>query len=338
MIGVAHRHVRSGCAIVFATAVTILAFEAAGRAQNANVGGRDQGLTFASGQSVVPMFGGWSENPDGSFDLHFSYLNRNWVEELDIPVGPDNTVQPAPYGPDAGQPTHFLPRNNRWQFTVRVPKDFGSKEVVWTVTSHGQTYRAYASLKPGYVIDDYSLQHEFGSDSTHGRQPPALQLEGATQRTVKVGESVPLIAVATDPNPVRGRRGAASVSRAEGAAGGGDAAPQRGRGAREAVDVGPGSVGGDSIRTSSAGLRVAWYVYRGAGAAVTFDPRMPFKVWEDQRGGSPWAPGWQPPPIPPGNTWIHTVTFKEPGTYVLRALAHNGSKFTSEDVTFTVTR
>lgn len=65
---------------------------------------------------------------------------------------------------------------------------------------------------------------------------------------------------------------------------------------------------------------------------------MPFKVWEDQRGGSPWSPGWQPPPIPPDNRWVYHAIFQAPGTYVLRALAHNGSRFTVENVTFTVTR
>jgi hypothetical protein len=79
-------------------------------------------------------------------------------------------------------------------------------------------------------------------------------------------------------------------------------------------------------------------VYRGSSGPVTFNPLIPFKVWEDQRGGSPWSPGWQPPPIPAGNKWIYNVTFAEPGTYVLRAQARDGFLFANEDVTFTVTR
>jgi hypothetical protein len=324
-------HPRVGSAILLAVAAAMVWFGDLVSAQNTNVGGRSSGLTYASGQSVVPIFGGWSENADGSFDLHFSYLNRNWVEELDVPVGPDNRIDPLPFGPDAGQPTHFLPRNNRWQFTVRVPADFGNREVVWTLTSRGQTYRAYGVLDPGFVIDDFGIQHEFGSDSTPGRQPPALRLEIDSRKTGRVGERIALVAVATDPNPVR-PRARVGPARAEGAAGGGDPAI----GGRDAGQVGPGAVGGDSVRTSATGLRFAWYVYRGKGAAVTFDPPMPFKVWEDQRGGSPWSPGWQPPPIPPGNKWSYDVTFGEPGTYVLRALAHNGSKFTYKDVRFTI--
>ena len=57
------------------------------------------------------------------------------------------------------------------------------------------------------------------------------------------------------------------------------------------------------------GLRVAWFVYRGAGA-VTFEPEQ-FKVWEDRRVGAnpPWGPGWEPPPLPPDGKWVTKVTF-----------------------------
>jgi hypothetical protein len=81
-------------------------------------------------------------------------------------------------------------------------------------------------------------------------------------------------------------------------------------------------------------LRLAWFVYRGAGA-VTFNPRQ-FKVWEDQRGGSPWAPSWLNTPIPPGNKWVVQATFREAGTYVLRCQASDGLWDMTENVTFTV--
>src|SRR5687767_8289638 len=66
------------------------------------------------GLPVAPVFEGWIPNPDGSFDLMFGYFNRNWSEEFDVPVGPNNTI--APGGPDQGQPTHFYPRRNRFLF------------------------------------------------------------------------------------------------------------------------------------------------------------------------------------------------------------------------------
>src|SRR5262245_273587 len=84
-------------------------------------------IRFNSGQSVVPYFEGWIRNSDGTFDLVFGYFNRNWQQELAIAVGPDNDVE---FG---GQPTYFLPRRQRFIYRVRVPKDFGKKELVWTL-------------------------------------------------------------------------------------------------------------------------------------------------------------------------------------------------------------
>ena len=71
-------------------------------------------------------------------------MNRNWGEEIDIPVGTDNYFSPGPA--DVGQPTHFLPRRNRFIFEGRVPADFGDKELVWTLTSQGEERKAYGSL------------------------------------------------------------------------------------------------------------------------------------------------------------------------------------------------
>jgi hypothetical protein len=304
---------------LFVVVLVVLVLQTPGVSQGLGRG-EDRTLTYSHGQSVVPIYHGWMENPDGTFDLFFSYINRNWQEEVDIPVGPDNNIQPAPYGPDGGQPTHFFPRINRWQFSVRVPKDFGSKEIIWTLTAHGQTNRAYATLNPGYVVDEFLIQHEFGN-SERGHKRPTLQVEGPKQRAVKVGQPSMLVAVATDPNikpTPRGFTGGGPVPNPTG-------------------ELRPGTVGGDFVRGTARGLRLAWFVYRGAGE-VTFDPPIPFKVWEDQRGGSPWAPGWQPPPVPPGNKWVHNVTFKEPGTYVIRAQTHDGYLYANEDITFTVTR
>jgi len=44
------------------------------------------------------------------------------------------------------------------------------------------------------------------------------------------------------------------------------------------------------------------------------------------------------PEPPPDNKWITEVTFKEAGTYVLRAVASDGAVFTYDNVTVTVTR
>src|SRR5262252_6119311 len=77
----------------------------------------------ATGASVAPVFEGWEPNPDGTFNLYFGYQNRNWQEELDIPVGENNNFSPGP--PDRGQPTHFLVNRQKLLFAVAVPHDFG---------------------------------------------------------------------------------------------------------------------------------------------------------------------------------------------------------------------
>jgi hypothetical protein len=104
---------------------------------------------YARGQSIAPAYEGWERNDDGSFNLVFGYMNRNWEEIIDLPIGPENTIEPG--GADRGQPTHFFPRRNRFVFKIRVPADFGDRELVWTLTSNGQTERAYATLKVGLL-------------------------------------------------------------------------------------------------------------------------------------------------------------------------------------------
>ena len=45
---------------------------------------------YLRGQSIHPAFEGWWPNDDGSVTLWFGYMNSNWEEEFDIPVGTDN--------------------------------------------------------------------------------------------------------------------------------------------------------------------------------------------------------------------------------------------------------
>src|SRR5580704_12321975 len=107
--------------------------------------------SYSKGQTVYAAYEGWEQNPDGTYKLLFGYMNENWEEDFDVPIGPANNIEPG--GPDQGQPTHFYPRRNRFVFWVNVPKDFGNKEVVWTLTTHGKTSKAFASLKQDYFLD-----------------------------------------------------------------------------------------------------------------------------------------------------------------------------------------
>jgi len=96
----------------------------------------------ASGGPVIPIFEGWYQNPDGTYELSFGYYNVNTEEVLEVPLGPDNFIEPQEL--DGGQPTRFetAPEGDRrhWGvFTATVPADFGDRDVVWTLRSSGQT-------------------------------------------------------------------------------------------------------------------------------------------------------------------------------------------------------
>ena len=121
-----------------------------------------QSLTYSSGQPVSPAFEGWEEDKDGAHYFVFGYMNKNWEEELDVPIGAGQ--QFLAWRPDRAQPTHFLPRRNRFVFRVRVPQGFTEKdELVWMLTTHGRTTKAYASLRADYLVDDVVKASETGA-------------------------------------------------------------------------------------------------------------------------------------------------------------------------------
>src|SRR3954463_16755319 len=114
-----------------------------------------------TGQSIVPVFEGWERNPDDTFSLVFGYMNRNYAEGISVGVGAANRFEPG--DTDRGQPTYFYPRRQQFQFRARVAKDWGDKELVWTLTVNGQTERAYGSLKPVW-----ELSRSVIIDNVHG--------------------------------------------------------------------------------------------------------------------------------------------------------------------------
>ncbi len=278
---------------------------------------------YLKGRSVSPAYEGWWPNDDGTFKLFFGYMNSNWEEEFDVPVGPENNI--APGGPDQGQPTHFYPQRNPFLFTVDVPADFGTRELIWTLTTNGRTEHAYASLKSDYRIDPQVISTEVGGDNGSLRDElrtniaPAITLEGMEQRSARVGEPLDLAAHVVDPDNI----------------------PQRRRRPQDAPTLAtellyrPMS---SVVAASGAGLRFSWIVYRGPASQVSFDP-VQMKTWTDTRvyANSPWSPPWIIPEPPADNQWAVKATFAEPGTYVLRAVASDGSMFTYENLTVTVT-
>jgi hypothetical protein len=122
-----------------------------------------------SGAVVTPAFEGWYPNKDGTFSISFGYFNHNTDEAVDVPIGPDNFIEPGPQ--NQGQPSHFEPKRNWGVFAVNVPADFGKKEVTWTLKVRGTTVAIPGNLRPNWQID--ALEGEAGSGNT----PPVLKFD-----------------------------------------------------------------------------------------------------------------------------------------------------------------
>jgi hypothetical protein len=283
---------------------------------------------------VSPAYEGWEIGADGQRYFVFGYMNRNWEEEVDVPVGPENGFNLG--DPDQGQPTHFLPRRNRFVFRVPVPKGFSEKdELVWTLTTQGRTERAYASLRLDYQIDDVVRASETGalgagssSPEIRANKPPSIEIQGRKSITVKVNEPVSLTAAVEDDGVPR-RRGSGLAGAAVANPGSrqltADTRVNRAMLPPSRVTVG-----------KNVGLHVSWFVYRGKGR-VQFTPDQ-IMSWEDTRVGanSPWAPVWIPPQMPPDGKATVQVTFADPGIYVLRSRADDGALTADGHVTVTV--
>jgi hypothetical protein len=170
------------------------------------------------GGSVTPAFEGWYQNDDGSFSLLVGYYNRNTKEALDIPVGPDNRIEPGPV--DQGQPTHFEVGRQWGVFVIKVPKDFGKKAMTWTIVANGEVQSIPLTLNPGYPVAPYK---EIGM----GNEPPSLAFTKggpkvlgppttvAATLTGTVGQPVAIQAWVDDVKAAveeRGARGAAKVA------------------------------------------------------------------------------------------------------------------------------
>ena len=124
----------------------------------------------AFGTGVTGAFEGWFENPGGGRTFLIGYFNRNSSQELDIPIGPNNRIEPG--GPDMGQPTHFLSGRQWGMFTITVPKDFtaADQRLTWTLIANGQSTTIPLRLHPDYVVSPFT-------DTAVKNTPPTLRFE-----------------------------------------------------------------------------------------------------------------------------------------------------------------
>ncbi len=162
------------------------------------------------GVGITPAFEGWFQNADGSFSLLIGYYNRNTRQTLDIPVGPNNKIEPG--DADQGQPTFFEIGRQWGVFVIKVPKDFGNKAVTWTIVANGERSSIPFTLNKGYPIAPYK---EIGM----GNAPPVLSfVQGgpkftgpptavAATLTGRVNQPVAINVWGEDPKPTEGGGG-----------------------------------------------------------------------------------------------------------------------------------
>jgi hypothetical protein len=195
------------------------------------------------GAGITGAFEGWFQNSDGSRSFLVGYLNRNTTQVLDVPVGPNNRIEPG--GPDMGQPTHFLPGRRHGMFVVPVPKDFTpDQRLTWTIVVNGQAASIPLRLHADYVLSPFSeiaarntppvLQFEQNGPPIQG---PVASLATAPIRTTDVSTALPLTLWASDDEKYTS----------------GTNAPQR---------------------NPPPPVRLTWSKFRGAGG-VTFDKSNP---------------------------------------------------------------
>ena len=123
------------------------------------------------GASITGAFEGWfpSESDKDSRTFVVGYFNRNTQEEMDIPIGPDNRIEPG--GEDMGQPTHFLPGRRFGMFAIPVPKNFTPDDkYTWTIFANGQYSSIPLKLHPDYVISPFR-------EIAVGNTPPVIRFE-----------------------------------------------------------------------------------------------------------------------------------------------------------------
>jgi hypothetical protein len=278
--------------------------------------------TYQFGQHIEPAYEGWRPNADGTFSFMFGYMNENWTEQPDVAIGDNNFFSPG--DADRGQPTHFLPRRNRFTFEVVVPSDWGERELVWTLNVNGIERKAYATLKDDYLVDNMVIASETGSlgagtssPESRANIPPVVTIQGDDIRTARVGEEISFVTQVIDDGLPKARRESTTS----------ESDLQR-RMMRPPTRITVGKVNG---------LFLSWNKYRGPGN-VTFDPPMP-KPWEDTRtsANSPWGALWLPPEAPEDGLYEVTATFDAPGTYILWGRADDGGLYHDGYITVNVT-
>jgi hypothetical protein len=264
------------------------------------------------GEAIFPALEGWGPDKSGeNFLILLGYYNRNKSQELVIPIGPDNRIEPD--GPDYGQPTYFYTGRQHGVFAIKVPKDFGNKKLTWTLTANGQTSTITFWLNPPYWINFYK-------HPANGNEPPVVKFlrDGPTMTgppagialtlSATVGQPLPLSLWASDvpmevteaEEELAARNRAFTATRSPGAVAiiGGQ------------VIGGARPTGSGTASPATPDITVNWRKHRGPGDVTFKQDRIPLVTKRDP------------------NLFLEaatTATFAAPGEYVIRAQVNDTS-------------
>ena len=111
--------------------------------------------------------------PDGSYNMWFGYMNRNYEEEVDLPVGAGQHVR-AGRRPRPADAFHAAPPQGRVQ-GHRAEGFRRSDSCVWKLTAHGQTQQVIGTLKPVWQIDRLRTTRGGNSEKISSNLPPVGQ-------------------------------------------------------------------------------------------------------------------------------------------------------------------
>jgi hypothetical protein len=260
------------------------------------------------GSSITPAFEGWYYDKEGAQNFLVGYFNRNTKQEIDIPAGPNNRVEPG--NADQGQPTHFNPGRAWGVFSFKVPKDLGNKKMTWTIVANGFTNAITLHTQADYIVEPYL-------DAANKNTPPSLKFQPngaafmgapsgiAEKYTATVGAPLALTVWASDEGPKINIPDPRGRGRGRGAAAPGAAAGD--------TPAGRGGAPGTGARANvppefqpAPPLALTWSTYRGPGT-VKFDNPKP-AIDRDSGGKT-----------------VVNATFSTPGDYILRVQGNDST-------------
>ena len=161
-------------------------------------------LTPPDGLPIIPLMEGWIANADGGATISFGFIKRNTDQDVYLPVGESNYIEPAEF--DGMQPTNFPSGRGTGVFTVTLPPDRVDVDVLWNLKTGDNEVLNVPGRRGASAYElDFILPRPQGSLQPLAAFGDADLSAGLTTRisdygaAVTAGEPVELIVNARDP-------------------------------------------------------------------------------------------------------------------------------------------